>query len=278
MPRTHEPAAFGPLLPVPFMPGHVSTQGERVAFRALAGAEWDRHGTAVSRTLTRLPALRGQEQEAVRADLIALHLYLHTPEGPLSPEVLARGLRDGDRRLLPYAACVTSGLRRMPSYRGLALRGAGDAHGPDADVLEPGALLRDPAPVCALPVGADVPTPGGARYAVWSVTARRVRQLADRPGSDPARHEVVLPPGTLLRVLDVRDEGGSPLILLREVPLTRPDAPARHGGTELDAEDLAALARLDEALRERPPAPGPPVWPWPCEGPLRRAMARTPSD
>lgn len=267
---------IGPLPPVPFRPGHVSTPAERAAFRVLADTAWDRHGLAVSRTLTRLPALRGQEQEAARADLIALRLCLQTSEGPLSHEALARGLFEGEERLLPYAACVTSGLRRMPSYRGLAFRGAGG--GEPGGVLEPGVLLRDPAPVCVLPAGADVPRPGGAQYAVWSVTGRRVRQLADRPGSDRARSEVVFPPGTLLKVLDVREEGGSPLTLLREVPLAGPDLPARHGGAELDADDVAALARLDEALRDHPVTPGRHDWPWPCAGSLERTACRPPSD
>ncbi|MFJ8281289.1 hypothetical protein ACIRA2_28890 [Streptomyces griseoviridis] len=264
-----------PLFPAPFRPGHVSTQAERQAFRVLAEAAWDRHGTAVSRTLTRLPALRGQEQEAARADLIALHLYLYAPEGPFSPEALARGLYEGEERLLPYAACVTSGLRRMPSYRGVAFRGA---DGPDGGLLRPGVLLRDPAPVCVLPLGAGVPRPGGAQYAVWSVTGRRVRQLADRPGAGKDRDEVVLPPGTLLRVLDVRQEGGAPLTLLREVPLNGPGIPARHGGAELDADDRTALARLDEALRGHPVAPGRADWPRLCAGSLERAAGRPPFD
>ncbi|MEU2085001.1 hypothetical protein ABZ569_24455 [Streptomyces albus] len=272
------PVRLGPLLPAPFRPGHSSTQAEREAFRALAEGEWDRHGTAVARLLSRMPVLRGQEQEAARADLIALHIYLHTTEGPLSPEELTRALHEGEERLLPYAACVASGLRRMPSYRGIAFRGAGETDGPGGGVMEPGVLLRDPAPVPVLPLGSGAPRPGGAQYAVWSVTGRRVRQLTDRTGAGKARDEVVFPPGTLLRVLDVREEGGAPLTLLREVPHTGPDIQARHVGAELDADDRAALDRLEEALRARPVAPGGSDWPQLCTGSLERAVGRPPSD
>ncbi|RCG21207.1 hypothetical protein DTL70_17180 [Streptomyces diacarni] len=270
------PVRLGPLLPAPFRPGHVSTQEERDAFRALADRVWDRHGTAVGRLLTRMPALRGREQEDARADLIALHLYLHTSEGPLSPKALTRGLHDGEERLLPYAACVASGLRRMPSYRGIAFRGAEETAGPGG-VVEPGVLLRDPAPVPVLPLGAGAPRPGGAQYAVWSVTGRRVRQLTDRPGAGQARDEVVFPPGTLLRVLDVREEGGAPLTLLREVPLIGPHTSAGSDGAEPDAGDRAALGQLEEALRARPVTPAGPDWPQLCAGSLERA-AGLPSD
>lgn len=253
-----------PLPPVPFLPGHVSTEAERTAFRALADAVWERHSAAVTRALTRMPALRGPEQEAARIDLIALHVYLDTSYGPDAPDVpdttaaplshaaLARGMRTGDERLLPYAACVASALRRLPSYRGLAWRRAHEADGG----LVPGTLLRDPAPVCALPLGAGAPRPAGAQYAIWSVTGRRTRQLTGRPGSASGGDEVVFAPGTLLRVLDVRDTVGAPLVLLREVPTTASSpsaAAAVPEDTGLDDHDRAALDRLDEALRRHRP-------------------------
>ncbi|OMI36555.1 hypothetical protein SPAR_25556, partial [Streptomyces sparsogenes DSM 40356] len=265
-----------PLPPVPFQPGHISTEAERSAFRALAEAVWDRHGTAVARMLTRMPALRGQEQEAARADLIALHLYLTTSEGALSHDELARALRSGDRPLLPYAACLASALRRLPSYRGVAFRGAG-AEG-IADRPVPGDLLRDPAPVCALPLASGAPRPRGAQYVISSVTGRRVRQLTDQRSAGAARDEVVFPPGTLLRVLDVREEGGAPLILLREVPLTTPHAQPEPGAAELDPADRAALDRIDEVLRGHSVAPGPFDWPELCDGPLGQSANRPVSD
>ncbi|WP_328385407.1 hypothetical protein OHS81_15835 [Streptomyces sp. NBC_00400] len=259
--------AADPLPPVPFLPGYVSSPAERTSFRGLAEDRWERHSSAVMRALTRMPALRGPEQEDARDDLIALHMYLHATEGPLTHGELARSLRAGEPRLLPYAACVASALRRLPSYRGLAFRGTDAA---DA-ALAPGNLLREAAPVSALPAGVGAPRPGGPQYAIWSATGRRVRELAGGPGA-AGRDEVVFAPGSLLRVLDVRESDGAPLVLLREVPATPATATtsAVPQSTELDDHDRAALDRLDQALRRHPLAPGLFRWPELCEGPLGR--------
>ncbi|WP_299531706.1 hypothetical protein [uncultured Streptomyces sp.] len=254
----------------PFLPGHHSTEAERAAFRVLADGVWERHGASVNRTLSRMPALRGSEQESARADLIALQLYLRTDEGGLSHEALGRALRSGDGTLLPYAACVASGLRRLPSYRGAVVREAP----PGAASAGVGDVLLAPEPVSALPVaGETAPHPPGAAYAVWSVSGRRVRHLLDAPGQDGAAGEVVFPPGSAFRVLDVRaphGDGTGPLVLLAELPPPRPGVPLLQG--PLGAGDLATLARLDAALSARPPTrpDGPAHRPWPhrCSGPI----------
>ncbi|WP_240136609.1 hypothetical protein [Streptomyces sp. MUM 178J] len=255
-----------PLSPVPFLPGHRSTQAERAAFRTLADSVWDRQAAAVARTLTRMPALRGPEQDAARADLIALLLYLRASDGPFGHRELKQCLRAGDRRLLPYAACVASALRRMPSFRGPALRGAGPSVTAESPTPDPGTVLRDPAPLSALPADGRGPSPAVARYAVWSVTGRRVRQLSDSTGPGVGHDEVVFPPGTAFRVLGVRTSGPSPLILLRELP-TGPDGePPVHA--QLDEQDHAVLARLDEALTRCPPGAAAFDWPARCAGPV----------
>ncbi|MGW0948271.1 hypothetical protein ACWD4O_37750 [Streptomyces sp. NPDC002623] len=253
--------------PVPFHPGHISTEDERRAFRELAEDVWERHGAAVARALIRMPALRAQEQEAARADVIALHIYLNSPDGPLAPEAVVRGLRSGDERLLPYVACLASALRRMPSYRGVAVRGAGDV---PLDDLAAGTLLRDPAPLGAVPVGAAAQLPGGPQYVIWSATGRRVRQLTDRPSDGAAGEQVLFAPGTRLRVLDVRPSGPTPLIMLRELPTAAPGTPGASLAPrpELDDADRAVLARLDDTLRGRIPAPGAFAWPGLCHGPI----------
>ncbi|MFD9377901.1 hypothetical protein ACFWBH_20555 [Streptomyces sp. NPDC059999] len=263
----------GLLPPVPVLPEHHSTEAERTAFRTLADTAWERHAAAVARTLTRLPALRGAEQVAARADLVALLLYLGPPDGPFGHRELDRALRAGGGRLLPYAACVASALRRLPSFRGAALRGAppgtglGTPDGADAALPRPGTVLREPAAVSALPCGGTGPEIGSARFAIWSVTGRRVRQLFGAAGSSAAHDEIVFAPGTAFRVLDVRGDGPDPLVLLRQLstPATAPP-PARYA--EPDAEDQAVLARLDEALRGRTAAPAGFVWPERCAGPL----------
>ncbi|MGI5446941.1 hypothetical protein ACQEVM_14430 [Streptomyces sp. CA-243310] len=264
----------GSLPPVPVLPEHHSTDAERAAFRTLADTAWERHAAAVARTLTRLPALRGAEQVAARADLVALLLYLGPPDGPFGHRELDRALRAGGGRLLPYAACVASALRRLPSFRGAALRGAPPATGlgagadtrPGAELPWPGTVLREPSAVSALPCGGTGQEIGGARFAIWSVTGRRVRQLFGAAGSSAAHDEIVFAPGTAFRVLDVRTDGSDPLVLLRQLSTPATAPPARYA--EPDAEDRAVLARLDEALRARTAAPAGLPWPERCAGPL----------
>ncbi|MEV8226000.1 hypothetical protein AB0P41_07975 [Streptomyces sp. NPDC079167] len=260
--------------PAPFLPGYSSTEEERAAFRELAASEWERHGAAVARMLTRMPALRGREQEAARADLIALRLYLRVTEGPLSHGALHHALGTGDRKLLPYAACVASGLRRLPAFRGAVVRGARPGETPAA-----GSLLRDAGPVSALPADGAQPAPGGARYLVSSVTGRRIRQLLDGSADDVRADEVVFPPGTVFRVLDVRPDSGSPaspLVLLRELPGIPPASAS--GGAPLDDQDDAALARLDAALSGGTAAAATGPWPVRCAGPVGLPHSNGKSD
>ncbi|MEU5095724.1 hypothetical protein [Streptomyces sp. NPDC020996] len=249
---------------LPFLPGHVSGAAERAAFRDLAAGSWEGHAAAVSRVLTRMPALRGHELEAARTDLIAAHAYLTAEEGPLHHRALIRDLHTGEGRLLPYAGCLASGLRRLPSYRGVALRG-GDADGPEPAV---GTLLHDPAPVSALAGASALPAGAPGRYAIWSVTGRKVRQLLDRPGgSTETYEEIVFVPGTGFRVLGVRTAPEGPsVVLLRELP---GNATAyMDGSEELSGLDLRALAHLEEALAKGFRAGDVPQWPERCSGPV----------
>ncbi|MGI5197932.1 hypothetical protein ACQEVY_30600 [Streptomyces sp. CA-288835] len=256
------PAPEASAVPLPFVPGHVSGAAERVAFRDFASGVWEGHAAAVSRVLTRMPALRGRELEAARVDLIAAHAYLTTEEGVLHHRELTRDLRTGEGRLLPYAGCLASGLRRLPSYRGVALRG-GDAAGPEPAI---GALVQEPASVSALAGASGLPTGAAVRYAIWSVTGRKVRQLLDRPaGSPEAYEEVVFVPGTGFRALGVRTgPGGSPVVLLRELPGN--STAYMDGAEELSSLDLKALAHLEEALSKGFPAGEGRSWPERCTG------------
>ncbi|MFK0131300.1 hypothetical protein ACIQRZ_13155 [Streptomyces rubiginosohelvolus] len=247
-----------PLPPVLLDPGHRSSEAERTAFRALAGDMWDRHGAAVARALARMPALRGKEQEAARADLIALRMYLHLSEGPFSHGALTWSLRDRELDLLPYGACVASALNRMPSYRGAVLRGttaSGDGGRPGPP--RPGTLLRDAALLSTVRLDAGTAPPPGDSYVIWSVAGRRVRQFSEQRGPE----EVVFAPGTLFRVLAVRRAQPGVQIHLRE--LTGP-----AGALAPDPEgDRAVLARL-EAVAAGPEATpkGTGHWPERCAG------------
>ncbi|HET6860188.1 MAG TPA: hypothetical protein VFH94_24230 [Streptomyces sp.] len=246
------------------MQGHVSGAAERAAFRDLAAGVWERHAAAVSRMLTRMPALRGHELEAARIDLIAAHAYLTTEEGPLHHRELIRDIRTGEGRLLPYAGCLASALRRLPSYRGVALRG-GDAAGPEPEV---GALVQDPAPVSALVRPAALPAGASVRYAIWSATGRKVRQLLPATaGSPDAYDEIVFVPGTGFRVLGVRTApAGFRVVLLRELPGNA--AAYMDGEQELTPQDLKALTHLEGALAKELPTGEAGDWPERCSGPV----------
>ncbi|WP_405768275.1 hypothetical protein [Streptomyces sp. NBC_01538] len=247
------PAAGRPLPAAPVSPRHQSTEEERRSFRVLADVAWERHSAAVNRALAGMPTLRGAAQEAARADLIAVRMYLQNGEGPLNHRELTRSLRDGDPRLLSYAACLASGLGRLPSYRGAVLRGPGGA--PGHGELRPGTVLRDPAPLSGLPLDpAGKDQVAGVGYAIWSITGRRVRQLLD------SGEEIVFTPGTPFRVLDVRTEGATPLVLLRQLP----DMTTTTG--VLEDADHTALERLQHALTDRT-SPTEGEWPERCSGP-----------
>ncbi|CAL9324486.1 hypothetical protein [Streptomyces sp. SudanB66_2053] len=243
-----------PLPPVPVEPQHLSTPSERTAFRRLAEPTWERHSAAVNRVLAEMPALRGAEQEAARTDLVALRMYLRNTEPPLDHHELAKSLRSGERRLVPYAACIASALTRLPSYRGVVLRGFTGAA--ELGGVRPGDVLRDAAPVSGVPFDpAGKKQVAGVGFAIWSTTGRRVRRLQDDGD------EVVFAPGTAFRVLDVLTDAGTPLILLRQV------RSAETASVLLQDADDTALERLNHALSGRM-SPGKGDWPDRCAGPL----------
>ncbi|MGH3375160.1 MAG: hypothetical protein ACRDP6_10500 [Actinoallomurus sp.] len=206
-----------------------------------------------------MPALRGVQLDAARTDLVAVHIHLSGGARELT------GPRPDD--LGCYTACLGSGLCRLPSYRGVAVRGGLPAG--ELERFAPGQAFREPGPVSALPIGAagDLPARAGG-YVIWSATGRRVRPLvgaAPGAGSD----EVVFPPGVTFRVLDVRSSGPEPVVLLSEVPGAGP-VDDRPGG--LDDADRATLERLDEALRRQEASNGAAAlatWPARCDEPLR---------
>lgn len=207
--------------------------------------------------MTRMPALRGAQVDAARTDLVAVHIHLTGGHGELGQQGSPAS----------YTACLASGLCRLPSYRGVAVRGGLPDGGLERFV--PGTLLRDPRPVSALPIGvaADLSATAGG-FVIWSFTGRRVRPLLGA-GPGAASDEVVFPPGTGFRVLDVRDEGPAPIVLLSEV---------RGAGSEsgvLDDADRVTLTRLDEALsRQVPGGTAPATWPARCAEPLGEETGR----
>jgi hypothetical protein len=221
-----------------------------------------------------MPALRGSQVEAARTDLVAVHLYLSVSHDEPDDRDPVRASGHGADVHDSYTACLVSGLCRLPSYRGVAVRGGLPADG-GLERLVPGRLLREPWPVSALPIGSAAGLSAAAGgYVIWSSTGRRVRPLLGTgPGS--ASDEVVFPPGTGFRVLEVRPEGAATIVLLSEVLGSGPGTDDRPGG--LDDADRATLERLDEALRRQVPSAtgmSPATWPERCARPLGERTGR----
>ncbi|GAB3976045.1 hypothetical protein GCM10029978_061770 [Actinoallomurus acanthiterrae] len=204
--------------------------------------------------------------DAARIDLVAVHVHLSGGFGePYGGEPGGPGFPDS------YLACLASGLSRLPSYRGVAVRGGLSA---DAGLARfvPGTVLRGSGPVSALPIGGAAGPSAVGGYVIWSSTGRRVRPLLGS-GSGAGADEVVFSPGTTFRVLGVRSDGQARIVLVSEVVGGGSKTDDRPG--VLGAADQAVLEKLDEALgRHSPAAEGasPAGWPVRCAEPLGGVM------
>jgi hypothetical protein len=185
------------------------------------------------------------QKEDARADLIAVRAYLTVEEGQLSDQWIEQGFATGDRSVLPSVACAASGLRRLPSHRGPAIRSAGP-DGRAVDGLEPGHELCRAGPLSALVLDGAAPSAATDRYLIWSVVGRRVRPLLEQPTEPDHSEEIVFGPATRFRVLGVEDAGESRLVLLRELG---PNTPPGRPGRAPDSQDEAIALRLREAAR-----------------------------
>jgi S-DNA-T family DNA segregation ATPase FtsK/SpoIIIE len=255
------------------VPTYRSTEGERTAFRAMIGLDWDSQAAPVRRAFSRLPALGAGERAAAAVDLVAVRLYLTAQIDDFGPAAL----RSGDEGLRPYLACLASGLRRLPTYRGVVARGVDTLKVAD---LRAGMVLTDPGPVGGVSfagVGADDRAslygwpPTTAVYVIWSDTARRVAALLDADAA-ATRNDVVFGPGSRFVVLDVRqgDAETPDIVLLREFTEPTGGDADRSGSGAAQAVSLA-LARLDGALaafRSGPAGTGSSPWPAYALGPI----------
>ncbi|GGS69662.1 hypothetical protein GCM10010238_67730 [Streptomyces griseoviridis] len=264
--RTVPPEPAGAVLRelshVPIAPSHRSSPSERQALRSHLGADWERHAGAVQRALTRLPGLRsaGREDDELTADLTALYAYLSAGEGRLDERGLSAGLDRRDPGALAYLGCLASALRRLPSFRGAAVRTAG-VFDEATRLLLPGEELGAAVPVSASGLDDGYPSLPDDHYLIWSATGRRIGSLGDSD-SPFDQEEVVFGPGTRFRVLDVRERAGARVVLLRELAGAVPPAVPGH----LDTSDAPVLDRL-VALADRPAVPrGEREWPARCDG------------
>ncbi|MFI9387392.1 hypothetical protein [Kutzneria sp. NPDC052558] len=208
---------------------------ERTWLRKALSSQYDVAASTVSRMLSQVPGLRvGTQADEVLADLVGVRLYLTGDSAGVDEAV--RSAAPGPH--VPLARVVTSGLKRLPSYRGAAQLWA--VAGPsELDWYRDRLLVSEWAFLTATTAGRPA-VPGEVEFRVWSMTARRT-QLIDPSVED----QVLFVPGTNFKVLDVRDEP-HPVVLLRELSTAEigEDGQVNTGRSMFD--DLA-LAGLDQA-------------------------------
>ncbi|WP_305785782.1 hypothetical protein [Symbioplanes lichenis] len=217
------------------VPGPGGLTAEREWLRDTLSREFDAAASSVSRILAEHPGFHAGPD--TMTDAVAVRLYL-SPVGDGLDEALRTGNRGPQ---VPFARCVTAGLTRLPSHRGLALLRA-DLTGADLRAVEEQRVLTEWSFTNALtePVGG---LPGTVDVLVWSMTGRRTRLLELEDGTGvPAR--VLFRPGTSFKVLETMPPVGERRgrLLLRELP---PDEPDR-GHVPFDDLALSSLHRAAE--------------------------------
>jgi hypothetical protein len=257
-PPVQAPAAAGPagedpqarVQPVPApqasaVPPERGIAKERLWLQRALSQEYGATASSVSRVLSQTPGLRGGDGTAqdVLTDLVAVRLYLAEHGQRIDDAV--RTAKVGPH--VPFARCVASGLRRLPSYRGAARLRATLA---DAEWNWYGSrrLVTEWAFCPALTDG-SITLPGAVDFLIWSMTARRTHLLAPDVGS-----QVLFLPGTSFKVLRVSD-GQRPEVLLRELSAGEiaPDGKVETGQVPLDEVALTVLEKASDAWAHADP-------------------------
>ena len=210
---------------------------ERAWLRKTLNSQYDVAASTVSRMLSQVPGLRvGMQADEVLADLVGVRVYLTGDSAGLDEAV--RSAAPGPH--VPLARVVTSGLKRLPSYRGATQLWAAAGES-ELDWYRNRLLVSEWAFLTATVSGRPAMA-GEVEFRVWSMTARRT-QLIDPSVAD----QVLFVPGTNFKVLEVRDEP-NPVVLLRELSTAEigEDGQVNTGRSMFD--DLA-LGGLDQAAQ-----------------------------
>jgi hypothetical protein len=218
-----------------------STAAEQSRLAVSAGTHYTEALAAVNVGLSAWPMLRPE----AKADYVAVCLLLGT--GAAGAVALNQGLAEGAPEPFDgYLACLTSGLRRLPTHRKVVLRQEkllGRQPYPVGTVLiEPGFLSAS--------AQLDVTTPGAdLDVLIWPATARRTSELF----MGRAFEETVFHGGCRLKVLGLRadeSEQDGEVPRPRQALLVRELLPGEDPGAA-DARDELALAKLDQAWHAR---------------------------
>ncbi|MEV4815163.1 hypothetical protein [Micromonospora tulbaghiae] len=217
---------------------------ERTWFRRAFRREIAAVSADVADVLAAHPALAGGADATECAT--AVRLYLSAAGDGLDQAL--RSAEPGGH--VPFARCVSAGVRRLPVHRGVAYAGA-ELTTADLRRIAQRRVLTDWGFTNAL---AEPPAdlPGAVEVLIWSATARRTAAFETGDGV-PAR--VLFLPGTAFTVLQVQEpEAGAPArLLLRELAVEEPPV---DGRVRFDALALAAL-RQHLARRTGPGTPVP---------------------
>jgi hypothetical protein len=245
----------------------------RDRFTAMFGARYNVHVRAVAAAMAQVPSLRSADPPAARAELAAVRAYLYeSASSGLSAAALDDALRasaatgrEAPADLFAYGACLTAGLRRLPTYLGSVFVRA-DISPHMLAVYTPGRSLIEPAAVSASLFHGSMRHGG---YLIWSVTGRRTALLAD-DGSDRLG-EVRFPPGSGFLVVAVHStsEVPAPVVVLyeqsaqfdRAAPVRAAPDRAVHDRLLRLVDDRGALNTEAEVREQSEPAAGPTVPP-----------------
>ncbi|MCZ7428802.1 hypothetical protein O7607_23935 [Micromonospora sp. WMMA1949] len=204
---------------------------ERTWFRRAFRREIAAVSADVSDVLAAHPALAGGVDAVEYAT--AVRLYLSAAGDGLDQAL--RSAEPGGH--VPFARCVSAGVRRLPVHRGVAYARA-ELTTADLRRIAQRRVLTDWGFTNAL---AEPPAdlPGTVEVLIWSATARRTAAFETGDGV-PAR--VLFLPGTAFTVLQVQEpEAGAPArLLLRELAVEEPPV---DGRVRFDALALAALCQ-----------------------------------
>ena len=219
---------------------------ERVWLRRNLSKQYDATASSVARVLSEYPGLRAGSVAAntdVLTDLVAARLYLDGNTRNLDDAVRAATVGPH----VPLARCVAAGLRRLPSFRGVA-RLRADLNEAEWQWYGGHELVTEWSFSPVLTSG-QVKLPGDVDILIWSMTARRTN-LIDPVLGDQA----VFLPGTNFKRLRVGSGAGRE-IYLRELAQTEVSADGTVRAQQpLDDLALTALDAAAEALRRDEPA------------------------
>ncbi|MFD9698010.1 hypothetical protein [Lentzea sp. NPDC059081] len=227
-----------------------STAAEQSRFALMAGEAFTESLATVNSAMANWPSLRQGESAGLKADYVAVCLFLG--RGELAGAAVGDAVRAGRQPSVEgFLPCLVSGVRRLPVHRGPVLRQA-----LKAEALEyrssTGTVLTEPGVLIAATSLDVTHVDAELDVLIWPATARRTADLV----ASRSLAEAVFAPAARFKKLAVRtleaDAEHEGPAAPRIAVLFRELAPEEgEVAEELDQRDEAALGKLDRALARR---------------------------